>query len=383
MRKSGDFRILVLLPIEFTYGRALLSGILQAVRRHPGLRVRLARNATERQAALESPQPYLAAIGLIWSREEVEELRRRCRTIISFANKPPFPADRHLILDDRAVGREAAREFREMGLKACAVLMPENHHYMKERASGFLEGFPANHRPRPQLIHRYGAAVRLVKKRRGEGLGLFVVNDAHARLFLDRCEGASIAIPECASILGVDDDEIAVHLGPLLLSSIPLPFERMGEGAVESLMAPAGSLSELVEFAPLPVVHRQTTSGFHHYPPLVQRYLELLQRARPMPATVGEACRLASIPRRSLESACRKALDQSPHDLLQDWRKRLLQQLVAEGMPLEHIAAMLGYQQTRSLRSLGVEKAVREVCGMSGKRSQGRGGDLIERGADR
>jgi AraC-like DNA-binding protein len=344
------------MPIEHTYGRALLDGILRAARRFPGLRVRLARNVSERSAALMGKETYVAAIGLIWSRAEVDELHKRCGTVISFANQPPYPADRHILLDDRAIGRLAALEFRAMGIEHFGILQPENHHYMVERVAGFLEAATDVKEPPPLIFPTSEAASSWLQAGTAAPKAIFAVNDFHARILLNLCEAHATEIPAQASVIGVDDDEIYVHLGELRLSSVALPFVQMGERAVESVLCPAHNSPELIQFAPHGITHRDTTSGFHSYPPIVRRYIQFLQRTSPLPPSVDVACRQCGVPRRSLELSTRAALGRTPLSLLNDCRQRQLSHLRANGLSRHQIAHLLGFSSSRSLKQFPPNK---------------------------
>ena len=351
MRKRREESLLVILGIEFTYGRELLAGILDRARNVTGLRVRLARTRVEMDAVLGGKERFLAAVGMIWNGGEVHRLRRQCGMTISFANRPPYPADRHILLDDRAIGRLAAMEFRRMGMKDRAVFLPERHFHARERAAGFAE-LEGDGRGDPvKCLRKASSVLRWLKSRR-QAAGVFAINDVQARALLGACESGDVRIPETASLLGVDNDDVYVHLGQQSLSSISLPFRKMGRLAVASALGVSGEPAELVQLPPHGVQHRETTAGFHSHPLLLRRYLEFLQRERPLPSSVREACERCGLPRRSLELAARTTLGKSPGGLLRDERQRLYLRLQSEEFSDDAIAAALGYAQTRSLASL-------------------------------
>lgn len=341
--------ILVILGIEFTYGRSLLSGILEQVRMVPGLRVQLVRNPAELKENLGKARRFRAAIGMIWDRRSVDQLKRKCDRVISFANKPPYSADCHVILKDAAIGELAARTFLKMDLRDCAVFLPELHFHFNERFNGFARICKQEQVRAPDQLRTLEAAVGWIRQAESPA-GVFAVNDVHARSLVQRFEEAGHAIPGRVSILGVDDDDVYVHLGGRSLSSIHLPFREMGRRAVE--LVASGSGPELLEMEPTAVVHRDTTIVGARLPTLLKRYMEFLRKERPLPGSVDAACRRSGIPRRSLELACRQSLNSSPGLLLREERLKVARLCRERGMGPGLTAQEMGYLQTRSAKRL-------------------------------
>jgi transcriptional regulator GlxA family with amidase domain len=97
-------------------------------------------------------------------------------------------------------------------------------------------------------------------------------------------------------------------------------------------------------------MHRETTATSAQLPPVLRKFLDNLQRMRPLPASVAAACRAWHLPRRSLELACRSSSQPSPGALLNHARRQLTQRLLRQGYSPLEIAAEAGFRQTRSLR---------------------------------
>jgi LacI family transcriptional regulator len=348
----NDQTLLVLLGIDFTYGRSLLTGILEEVRKHPGFRVRLVRSEKELREAQVSDGPYLATLGMIWDTKTVRRLKKLSRMTISFANKSPFPADRHVILNDRGIGTLGAREFIKLGITRLAAFQPESHFHLAERATGFRAGCECAGISRPPVLKTLDEAIKWIHSVSEPG-GILATNDVHGRTVVDACEEEGIRIPADLSVIGVDDDDVYVHLGRRALSSVHLPFQEMGRMAVRMALGGGSEVGpELIELGPIEVVHRETTAMLADVPLIVRRYIEFLLRERPLPANVGEACARIKIPRRSLELACQRHLSQTPGDLLKLERLRLATRLEADGLEKQEIATSLGYAQVRSVYQL-------------------------------
>jgi AraC-like DNA-binding protein len=340
--------LLVSLGIEYTYGRTLLAGIVGEARRNPGVRVRLARSQAEARALLETGERFHAVLGMIWDRAEADRLHRRVGRLVSFAHVGHPVADLHVALDDRAIGRLAAAELLSLGHGRLAVYQPESHWFCRERTAGFVE---AAHDP-PAVLRSLGGVDRWLGGGSPAG-GFLASNDVAASELVGHCLRRGAGVPSPVSVLGVDDDEVYVHLGAKLLSSIRLPFRRMGAEAVRRVLAadfPGRSSVVLLE--PVGVAHRETTSSAGSYPPLLRAFLDRLHRERPLPASVAAACQRWKLPRRSLELAASAHAGRSPGQLLRAERRRLAAQLAAEGYSRQEIAYETGYAQARSLARL-------------------------------
>ncbi len=340
--------LLVSLGIEYTYGRTLLSGIVGEARAHPGVRLRLARSRAEVASLLETGERFDAMLGMIWGGADGERLRERIPRLVSFAHVEGNPADLHVALDDRAIGRLAAVELISLGHERLAVYQPEDHWFCRERTAGFTGVAGGGVSGRTAVLRSLDAVGRWLGSRPA-GAGFLASNDLAASELLQYCVRRGCEVPNTISILGVDDDEVYVHVGAKLLSSIRLPFRRMGAEAVRRVLAADFPGRSPLLLEPLGVAHRETTSTAGAYPPIVRAFLNRLRRERPLPSGVGAACRAWKLPRRSLELATRAHAGRTPAELLREERRRLAAQLAAEGYSLQEIAYEAGYAQARSL----------------------------------
>lgn len=346
--------LLVKLGIDYTYGRILLSGILDEIHLQRDLRVRLVRSNEELAAAMAKETDVAAVIGMLWNGDIAGSNATACPLSVSFANIPIPAAAAHVVLDDPAIGAMAARELRQLGLRRLAVYCPQQHHHFTERCRGFMEECIRldPHAPPPSVFNKV-QDLNQWDKLAGKPAGVFAVNDIHARELISYCEETGIDVPEQVSVLGVDNDELFVHLGGLQLSSIQLPFREMGRESVRMVRAGRRcTLPPRVQMQPIGVIHRETTGSASNFPPLVRRYIDLLRRERPLPANVESACVNWKLPRRSLELACLDTLQQSPGELLKQARIKLAQRLQAQGYDPNEITFEVGFQQQRSLRKL-------------------------------
>jgi LacI family transcriptional regulator len=73
-------------------------------------------------------------------------------------------------------------------------------------------------------------------------VGIIAVNDARARLLLQACSSAGIAVPEDVSIIGIDDDPLGRMLARIPLSSVIQGAHDMGRTAAQMLHRLLGGL---------------------------------------------------------------------------------------------------------------------------------------------
>lgn len=349
---EAERTLLALLGIEYTYGRSLLRGMLEESRLRPGSRVRLVRSEAELRQVLEGKERFAAAIGMIWDESLVSRLKAVTGLTISFANRVPYPADRYVCLDDRAIGSMGAQAFIDLGIRRLGVFQTEAHFHLKERTVGFMQRSAEAGLSRPVLLKAPGEAVAWIQKGR-EPLGILAGNDVLGRELVERCEASSIRIPDQLSVIGVDDDDVYVHLGRRSLSSIQLPFEEMGRLAVRMGLGDGGvPADELVDFVPTRVIHRQTTGVEAGLPANLRKFIGYIRWERPLPPSVSAACDRLNLERRSLEMSCRERLQTSPGALLKNERRMLAEGMRSEGAEPDEIAEALGYVQVRSLKRL-------------------------------
>ncbi|MCD8483123.1 MAG: substrate-binding domain-containing protein [Verrucomicrobia bacterium] len=205
--------VAVLLSLEYTYGRHLLSGLLEALQKQSNWRVRLLRSQAELQQMLAGGFSPDAVVGMLW-RDQVKSLKAAFPEIpiVTFARESEPPEAHSVCVDDVAVGHLAAAELRWMGLRRLAVYCPEDHTSFQLRAQGFLSACEQQSGQRPLVLSNL-EEWQTWSQANAEPIGLFAVNDVHACTILENCAmRGQPAVPASCSVLGADDDEVFVHL---------------------------------------------------------------------------------------------------------------------------------------------------------------------------
>jgi len=341
-------RLLVKLGLEFTYGRRLLAGVLDALGQFPGWTVRLARSEKEWIGLRQEEVAWDAAVGMFWEHDHEFLCRENDKPVVSFAPTESEVNCDAVLLDNPAVGKLGFSALKESGCVQFAVYQPETLAFFEERSRGFLQMAPEARvgRNRAELMTLLHSA-KTTKR-----MGIFGVNDVHAQEVLSTALEIGRKIPGEICVVGADDDEVMVHLSALEMSSVALPFRAMGYEAVMRVMKRNSRLPRdrgtIWKSLPTGVQHRQSTLSGGHFPPVVRRYREGLTRSSQLPSGVKEACAQLGLGRRSLEKACSQ-LGRSPLALLEDERQRRVREGLERGLPKEKILEWIGLKQWRSV----------------------------------
>jgi AraC-like DNA-binding protein len=260
---------------------------------------------------------------------------------------PPGAPVPVLTWDDAAIGRLGGRHLAERcrGRLVYAGLAAQ---FSRQRAAGFLAAVGRVGRV-AELPERAGDlwwdgdgfCARLVRDLR-PGDGVLAVNDTLAWGILRALHEAGRCVPDEVRVLGIDDLQLARSLGGVSLSSIPLPWDRLGEQVAETgLRLLRGEPVPPRRLLPPEEVVVRTSTGAGH--PLVAG-LAAVWAADPL-VEVSAAVRRLGCARRTLERACRDAGLGAPAALR---RRRLLDRAAAmlarPGSRVADVAAACGFR---------------------------------------
>lgn len=262
---------------------------------------------------------------------------------------PQLPLAR-VLPDDRAVGRLAARHLLDQGFRRFLVSGGG------ERAIGFRTGVAQADCPCIDTDDwtnrdRERQATRLKALVAGEPLAAFCTTDQDAVWFYSACDQAGLTIPGDLAVLGADNHATTCCTLLPNLSSIRVPWDRIGHRlALELHRRLHGTFASaldrtVVRVGPMGVVERESIAGPGIDDPLILEALALLDQRPSAVSSVGElAARLACTPRH-LQQRCRDVLQRSPGDLLAERRIAWGMELLScTDLGIEAIARRVGYR---------------------------------------
>jgi LacI family transcriptional regulator len=233
-------------------------------------------------------------------------------------------------VDDAAIGRMAADYFLSRSLPHLAFLGNGNA-YSAQRGEAFaargeehgftVATFHHDHRRPRQYIEHWPASTSEMLQWIGhlpKPCGLFVAHDPLARSVAESCRDAGIAIPQELAILGVNDDPLVCKMTNPHLSSIALPWAKVGYevGArMEALLRqPAQRQWPQVLVSPSAPVTRHSTERTSTEHPTLLRVLAHIREHACTGVRVADVARETGVSRRTLERLFRDELGSSPRD---------------------------------------------------------------------
>ena len=294
-----------------------------------------------------------------WIPRKTEELLQLGLPTVVADCDTPFPNAVSINVDDQAVGREAARFFLRNGYDHFAYYSI-NTPWAEQRRRGYIEtleqaGKSASEYEETFLQAKnyleYWVEIDYKLKRWLISLpkpaAIFAAHDPLGRHLCEACHSVGLRVPEDVAIVGVNNDELICSLSHPMLSSIEIPWDRIGlavgEAMLSLLVKNQGAL-EAQLIAPGTVVRRQSTDLVASQDPLVRRSLGYMQNHFREEITVESMCRTLNVCRRSLERKFAEQLGRTPWEMLchirVDTAKSLL---VNANHSISQIADMSGF----------------------------------------
>jgi LacI family transcriptional regulator len=287
--------------------------------------------------------------------------------MVSLQNDHSAEGIASVIVDDAAVGAAAAHHFAEMGLRAVGGFGFAGHDFFDQRLATFRSETAA-------AGIEYVSGLDRISRRRGEygvqfrrwlaaaprPVGMFVGCDAWAQLLTNACRTSGLRVPEDVAVLGVDNDLLHCELNQPPLSSVAIPWERMGIGAAELLeremaavaagRSKAAATCEVIRIGPSTVVARRSSDMRAVDDPDVAAVLDFLRRHAAGPLTMADLYRAVPVARHRAERGFRRLLGRSITDELRRMRvesaKRLLE---STNLSMPEVAIRSGFANASKL----------------------------------
>lgn len=279
---SAALRVMLVMPAQ-GYARGLISGFnVYALPR--GWNVNLVSHSLYEEKAVETAlhrirrdKPHALVITRYWW----ERLRPHLtdeRTIIGA--EADLSADGHpcVVVDNDAAGREAARYLMRKGLQSFAAYGLGEDSFAVERArifrdiveaagcrfTGWGVGQTTLATTPGQWIYQCSAWIAAAPK----PVGILACCDHWGKRLLDQLSEAGVRVPQDAVVLGIDNDEIYTALTRPPLSSVSIPWERLGQEAaslLDAVLCGRKSPESIVRIGPGSVAERASTEieSFH------------------------------------------------------------------------------------------------------------------------
>jgi LacI family transcriptional regulator len=267
-------------------------------------------------------QPPLAVIGLFYknSSKLMKHLSGQPFPIVNVSSADPPPEFPGVFVDNRAVGRMAADHLLKLGNRTFACLDVGGGRMSDLRCEGFRERI-REVLPGTSVNQLSGLEEAFKPKLRQLPMpaALFCVTDNRARSAAKVAEELGLKIPRDLAILGVDNDPFECETTRVPLSSVAVPFDKIGERAMEILLRMLEGIkpvSRLTEIPPSHVETRLSTDPLVFDDKIVNQAVRILRQSDRPPPNVAVLSEELGISRRSLELHCRQAGAGTVHGLI-------------------------------------------------------------------
>jgi len=343
-----SFRLTAVLPLS-GHGQHLLKGAvgeLKKRRLHWSLRpVEPGRGIVEAEFEEWKPDGALIQAGHAkatgWCRE-------RGVPYVLLLGNPEETADHPLSasLDDRAVGRKAAEYFLARSYRHYGFVGNENFSFSRERQAGFsgvlhAHGFGAESFVHPTPEFSADGGRRLVYHQAiGEWLrglprpvAVLASNDVEGLSVVQAAVEAGLKVPDEVAVLGVGDDGLFCNLSVPDISSIKLPFSRLGRRAMALLLdalANRKSDPEHVRLGPVTAVTRASSDIQQICDPQVKKAMRYFSRHIEKPIKVKDLLRELGTSRANLEHRFKAEFGHTPLVELRRLRIERAQRLLTD-----------------------------------------------------
>jgi LacI family transcriptional regulator len=353
-------RIALLMGQDLAFSRDVIRGIRAYALRRPNWAFRNGPPDAESLASLRQWKPD-GIIADIVDGDFARQLLRLRRPIVDTAFWIEHPKLPVVDVDNRAVGRMAAEYLLSLGLRQFAFF-GNIAAYSSLREKGFLKRL-ADSNARASVFHgeplrqmssaKVDAQTRKWLQQLPKPVGMFVCNDATARILADLCGQLALNVPEDVALLGVDDDQLECLLTSPPLSSIAIPAERIGYEAAKMLdraMSDPTARIHRVFLPPMHVVARQSTDTMTTDDPVVIAALRYIQAHAAEGVNVACVVQGVGVGRRDLERKFRDVLGRSVLQEIHGARIALAQKFLAgTDLPMPAVAKLSGFSSAQRL----------------------------------
>jgi len=261
--------------------------------------------------------------------------------------------------DDIAVGRMAAEHLRSKGFEHFAFVGTPGP-WSDRREKGFRdtlakEGFSVTslmaetkvaQDTRGGRMPHFGHDVADWLRDLPRPLAVFACNDMRGRALIDLCRAEEIRVPEEVAVLAVDNDDLICDLAQPQLSSIAIPWKKIGyqaAAALERVMAGKQDLSRVL-VGPECVIERQSTDTLAIADTDLAAALRFIRTHAHEPINVEDILRHLPVARRSLEKRFREVIGRSPLEEIRKAHTDRARYLLAEtDLSMPEIAEKSGF----------------------------------------
>ena len=265
-----------------------------------------------------------------WIPQKTEMILKLNYPTVLITSKVSRPHTAQIDIDNHSIGQQAANHFIRLGLKNFAYYGNKTP-YSEERETGFKEFLPkedifisqfyeGSGKERQYIEHWHEGNLELKNWIRSlpKPVGIFVAHDPLGRTIAETCRDMDIDIPGSVSILGANDDELVCGMTNPPLSSVRIPWMKMGFEAgqlMEGLMENPALADQPTKIIPHgDIVTRESSDLLAVDNPALAKALKVIREKACEGLSVKELTAEVKVSRRHLEQTFRRLLKKSPRE---------------------------------------------------------------------
>ncbi|MBI5688969.1 MAG: DNA-binding transcriptional regulator [Verrucomicrobia bacterium] len=370
--------VALLVETSLASGRDILMGIARYVREHrPWSLFHEARGLEERLPRWLEGWRGHGIIARVQSPAMARALRRTGLPVVDVLGIVPGSGFPVVHVDDAAIGSMAANHLLDRGLRHFAFYGLERENWSTAREAAFCatvgrEGLPVEvrrdrrHAVNDQTWERHQEALTRWVAGLPKPVGIMVCSDQRGSLLLDACRRAGTAVPDEASIIGVDNDEPLCSVCHPPLTSVWPNHALVGYEAaalLQGLMSGSAASPARVRTPPKTIVTRQSTDTLAVTDEIVARSLRVIRDRACARLRVDDLARAVGASRSVLQRRFRAALHCSINEKLIGHRLDTARRLLTETtLTLPDIAERSGFEHAEYMayvfrRRVGISPA--------------------------
>ncbi len=367
-KASKTAHVMLGLPTDVFFTREILLGIFRQIHSaRPWNFIKQSKSVDAADLAHFPPDaPHPGVICAVWSDKGIQCVAKSGIPSVNVVETAGASLVPSVLPDNYECGCLAARYFLERQFVNFAVADLQGFPYSDLRANGFHEE-----------LKRHGFTARSINtsntnwpKHSLEGwpkleaflremplpLALFATNDTAALNVINTCLHAGISVPGEVAVLGVDNDEICCELSPVPISSVIIPWRRIGMEAaalLDSLLDGNPKPVEPVRIPPSGVFSRRSTEMVAVADPIVARALTFIMANAFQPISVADVVSATGASRRYIERRFIKVTGCSPKETITTVRINQVKKYLADNeLSLAEISEKTGFSDAKALVSV-------------------------------
>ena len=363
--------VAVIVETSTSFGRRVVRGISRFARGQGPWSIYV-----EQRSIFDPPPPWLKrwhGDGIICNRA-TPEVDRAVRTtgvpVVDLGEPTNDEGAVQVLNNDAAIGRLAAEHLLGAGFRRLGFVGHAGVYWSDDRMGGFeraaltagatCEVFhPSGPRRRrfnqPPWEEELGAMIAWLKELQ-KPVGLMAASDFRAVQVLDAARQARVAVPEEASVIGVDDEEVVREAARPSLSTVVPGAEQIGYLAAETLAGMmTGKRPEVQQrrVDPVGIVTRQSTSVLAIEDPFVAAAMKYIRENACLGIKGGDVLERVGMSRTGLQRHFMECTGRGIHEHIATARVEVIKDLLARtDLSLPAIAERVGVNHASYLSTL-------------------------------